>query len=463
MAETRSHRVPSRWDRHQLEQWDDRYLWHPFTPQSVYREEEPLLIASGEGCYLVDVDGKRYLDGVGSLWCNLLGHRRPEIDSAVRSQLDQIAHATLLGNSSVPAIRLARRLAKLAPDPLTRVFYSDSGSTAVEVALKMALQFWQQHAEGEQSERKLFLGLSEAYHGDTVGSVSLGGIDLFHRRFGPLLFDVVRVPSPTGYRWPEGFTAPTYQRHCTEVMERTIREQGQRLAAVVVEPGFQGAAGILTYPEGYLERLASVTREVGALLIFDEVAVGMGRSGSLFACQREGVVPDLLCLAKGLTGGYLPLAATLATEEIYEAFLGAPEAGRTFFHGHTYTGNALGCAAALATLDVLENERLLEGLPLKCDYLRRALDRLRSRPAVGQIRQYGLAVGIELVSDRKTKEPFPAADRVGPRVCRSARDRGVFLRPLGDVVVLMPPITISRRQTDQLVDAVEHGIREVLG
>ena len=453
----------SGFDRAELEAWDDAHLWHPFTPQSVYRDEDPLLVVAGEGNYLIDIDGRRYLDGVASLWCNTLGHRRPELDRAVHDQLGRIAHATLLGSATVPAIRLARRLAEAAPPGLTRVFFSDNGSTAVEVAVKIALQYWQQVDGGRQARRTRFLGLGEAYHGDTVGSVAMGGIDLFHRRFGPLLFDAVRSPSPYCYRCPLDKEPETCEVACATELERLVGEHGDELAAVVIEPGFLGAGGIITYPPGFLRRAREVTTQASALLIFDEVAAGMGRSGFLFASQREDVTPDLLCVAKGLTGGYLPVAATLATEQIYEAFLGPPEDERTFFHGHTFTGNPLGAAAALATLDVLEQGGVLDGLDDKITQLAAELERLRTLPAVGDIRQYGLAAGVELVADRASRAPFPAAARTGAKVCRAARERGVFLRPLGDVIVLMPPLTVESAEITCLVDAVEHGIRTVCG
>jgi adenosylmethionine-8-amino-7-oxononanoate aminotransferase len=427
------------YSRAELEAFDDAYLWHPFTPQSVYREEEPLLIERGEGHYLIDVDGRRYLDGVASLWCNLFGHRKREIDDAIRGQLDKIAHATLLGHASVPAVLLAKRLADLAPRGLDKVFFSDDGSTAVEVAIKMALQFWQQ--TGAPS-RKRFLALGNAYSGDTVGAVSIGGIDLFHQRFGALLFDVLRAPAPNAPDALAGF-------------ERAFDASKRELAAVVIEPGFQGAGGIVTYPSGYLQRVAELCRKADVLLIFDEVASGMGRSGRLFAAEREGVTPDLLCIAKGLTGGYLPLAATLATRRLFDAFLGPPAAGRTFFHGHTYTGNALGAAAALATLDLFEKERIIERMPSKIARLELELSRLRGLPGVTEIRQYGLAAGIPL-------GPFEPSRRVGYRVCRRARDRGVFLRPLGDTLVIMPPLSIKEEEIGMIVGAIEHGIKEEL-
>ena len=446
--------------RAELVAWDDAHVWHPFTPHSVYRAEDPLMIVAGDGHYLVDADGSRYLDGVSSLWCNLFGHRRPEIDAAIRAQLDRIAHSTFLGNASAPAVELARRLVELAPEGLTRVFFSDDGSTAVEVAAKMAYQYWQQADGGRGRSRTAFLTLGNAYHGDTIGSVSLGGIDLFHERYRPLLFDTIRAPSPYTYRPPAGHTPETYGEWCIAELERLARANAGRLAAVVLEPGVQGAAGMIVQPEGFVRRVREVTRETGTLLILDEVAVGFGRSGRMFASEREGVAPDFLCLAKGLTGGYLPMAATLTTERVFEAFLGPPAEGRTFFHGHTYTGNQLAAAAAHATLDVFARERMLERLPHAIARLRDALGSLAGLAAVGEIRQYGLAAGIELVADRATRLPYPPAERRGMRVCRAARLRGVFLRPLGDVVVVMPPLTVTDAEIDLLAAALAAAIPE---
>ena len=332
-----------------LRAWDEAHVWHPFTPHSVYADESPLMVVAAEGHELIDVDGRRYLDGVGSLWCNILGHRRPEIDAAVAEQLQRVAHATFLGNAGVPGVVLAKRLIDLAPEPLSRVFYSDSGSTAVEVAIKMALQFWGQWREGAQAHRTRFLAFGEAYHGDTVGAVSVGGMDLFHARFDPMLFEVERCKSPHDWRAEAEGDDARWLALASADLERTLARCGDQLAAIVLEPGMQGAAGMLTQPPGYVKRVRELADRCGTLLVLDEVAMGMGRSGAMFASETEGVVPDFLCLAKGLTGGYLPLAATLTTERVFEAFLGPPELGRTFFHGHTYTGNALGCAAALAT------------------------------------------------------------------------------------------------------------------
>ncbi len=416
---------------------DHRYVWHPFTPMQAYALESPPVIVGGEGFELIDETGVRYLDGVSSLWCNIHGHRVPEIDQAIRDQLDRIAHSTLLGLGGGPSIELARRLVEITPAGLDHVFFSDSGATAVEVALKVAWQFHRQR-DDPQGARDLFVGLAGGYHGDTIGSVSLGNIDLFHAVYGPLLFSTATVPSPVAFHRPAGTTAKAWLLHCEEELERVLRENHERIAAVVIEPLVQGAAGILVHPPGYLKRLRELTRELGLLLIADEVAVGFGRTGTMFACEQEDVEPDLLCLAKGLTGGYLPLAATLATEEIYGAFLGEPHEGRTFFHGHTYTGNALGCAAALASLDLLETRDVLGNVDRIAGVLADRLADLADHPHVGEIRRKGLMVGIELVADRVGNHAFPDDRRTGHLVTLAARRRGVVLRPLGDVVVLMP-------------------------
>jgi len=418
-----------------LAQLDRQVLWHPFTQQQGWtREEPPVLIERAEGTTLVDTEGRSYIDGVSSLWCTVHGHRHPAIDAAVRHQLDRVAHSTMLGLSHPPAVRLAARLVDLAPEGLQRVFYSDSGSTAVEVALKMAYQYWQQRGE---RERTAFVCLRDAYHGDTVGSVSVGGIDLFHSVYRPLLFE----------SWP---TEPGRPSHLADLLAR----DGRRVAAVVMEPLVQGAAGIQLHPPGYLRAVRELCDEHGVLLICDEVATGLGRTGRMFACEHEAVAPDFLCLAKGLTGGYLPLAATLTTERVYEGFLGVHEEFRTFFHGHTYTGNPLACAAALACLDVFESERTLERLEPKMSLLGALLDDLVAPlDAVAEVRRRGFMVGIELVG-------FPVAARMGHRVTLAARDRGAIVRPLGDVVVLMPPLGIEEAELRRLVEITAASIAE---
>ncbi len=414
-------------------QLDRDHVWHPFTQQQAWCEEEPLLIERGEGSYLVASDGRRYIDGVSSLWCNVHGHRHAGIDAAVSDQLGKVAHSTMLGLSHPAGADLAARLVDLAPAGLSRVFYSESGSTATEIALKMAFQYQQQRG-GQHARRTSFVHLRDSYHGDTIGSVSVGGIELFHSTYRPLLFET-HAAEP-------GDAAD---------LERMLAVHEEEIAAVIVEPLVQGAAGMLLHPPGYLRAVRELCDAFGVLLICDEVATGFGRTGTMFACEQEAVAPDLLCLAKGLTGGYLPLAATLATERIYEGFLGAPQEYRTFFHGHTYTGNPLACAAALANLDAFEEERTLERLQPKIALLDELLAEVATMPEVAEVRSRGLMVGIDL------GEHDPAL-RMGHRVTLEARERGAIVRPLSDVVVLMPPLSISAEELRQLVEITAESI-----
>ncbi|MGB7972717.1 MAG: adenosylmethionine--8-amino-7-oxononanoate transaminase [Candidatus Deferrimicrobiaceae bacterium] len=445
-----------------LRQRDKAALWHPFTQMADWEKDDPLIIERGEGNYLFDTEGRKYFDGVSSLWVNLFGHRRREIDEAVRAQLDRMAHSTFLGLSHPPAIELAEKLLAVAPPGLSRVFYSDNGSTAMEIAIKMAFQYWRQR-EGGAEERREFLTLSEAYHGDTIGSVSAGGIDLFHRIFRPLLFSTHRVPAPHCYRCPYGLSRPSCALFCAERMEEEVRGRKDALAAAIVEPIVQGAAGMLLMPEGYLARLRAVTRECGVLLICDEVATGFGRTGTMFACTQEGVSPDIMAVAKGMTGGYLPLAATLATEDIYRAFLGRYEEFKTFFHGHSYTANPLGCAAAIATLSIFGREDVLARVSRLGGTMERELAELSGHRNVGEIRRTGLMAGIEIVADRATRERFPPGEKIGQRVVRKVRERDVILRPLGDVIVLMPPLSSTEEEIRSLVRSASWAIDAVLG
>ncbi len=440
--------------RDELEAWDRQHVWHAFTQMAEY---EPLLIERGQGATLYDADGRAYLDGVSSLWCNVHGHRHPRLDAALVEQLGRIAHCTLLGSSNPTTIKLARRLVELAPPGLAHVFFSDDGATAVEVALKMAFQYWRQRAD-PRPEKTSYLALTEGYHGDTLGSVSVGGVARFHELFAPLLFDTVRAPAPDLYRLPSGVTADTALAHYLGRVEEILAREHHRLAALVVEPLVQCAAGMLVHPPGYLRGLRELCTRHEVLLVADEVAVGFGRTGTLFACEQEQVTPDFLCLAKGLTGGYLPVAATLTTTEVWQAFLGTAAQGRSFFHGHTYGGNPLGCAVALASLDVFRDEQVLASLAPKMARLAAHADRWAALPHVGQVRQRGLLAGIELVRDRNTRAPYDWSEQRGARACLAARQRGVLIRPLGSVVVLMPPLCVTLDELDQLAAAVEFGI-----
>ncbi len=436
--------------RHSLEQDDHRYLWHPFTQMQEWMAEPPLVIQRAEGSYLIDINGNRYLDGVSSMWANVHGHQRRELNQAIIEQLGNVAHTTFLGLTHPPGIDLARRLVALTPPGLTRVFYSDTGAAAIEIALKMAFQYWQQRRDPRPRKTK-FLSLLNGYHGDTVGAMSVGGIDLYHKAYGPLLFPTIKAPSAYCYRCHLGKRYPSCAIACLEDIERALSQHAEELAAVIMEPMVQGAGGMIAFPPGYTRAAWELAKRHDVLFIADEVATGLGRTGAMFACEHEGVSPDLMALGKGLTGGYLPLAATLATEEVFEAFLGRVEEGRTFFHGHTYAANPLACAAALATLDLFEQERTLERLQPKIEALREGLARFAGLKHVGDIRQIGFMVGIELVEDPEARKPFPVEQKTGGRVVQEARRRGVVIRPLGDVIVLMPPLSISTSELEVLL------------
>jgi adenosylmethionine-8-amino-7-oxononanoate aminotransferase len=418
-----------------LNRLDQEFVWHPFTQQQGWSEEEPLQIERGEGVYLFDVEGNRYIDGTSSLWCNVHGHRHPDLDRAAREQLDKVAHSTMLGLSHPGATELAARLIEIAPDGLRRVFYSDSGSTAAEIALKMAFQYHQQRGE---TARTRFIRMRDAYHGDTLGSVSVGGIDLFHATYRPLLFETLAAEPGD-----------------IEGMERLLSTYEGEVAAVMMEPLVQGAGGMLLHPDGYLRAVRELCDRHDVLLICDEVATGFGRTGTMFAVEQEDVTPDFLCLAKGITGGYLPLAATLTTEAVYEAFLGAPADAKTFFHGHTYTGNPVACAVALANLDIFERERTVERLQPKIALTERRLAEVAEMPGVAEVRSRGVMIGIDLGAHDPEL-------RVGHRVTLEARKRGALVRPLGDVVVLMPPLAISEAELEDLFDITVESITAAL-
>jgi len=444
-----------------LEKIDQHVLWHPFTQMRDYGRIPPLIIEEGKGSYVKDIYGRWYLDGVSSLWVNVHGHRKREIDEAIIQQVRKISHSTLLGISNVPAIELAEQLVKIAPRGLSRVFYSDNGSTAVEVALKMAFQFWKQSSKRD-SKKKKFISLKNGYHGDTIGSVSVGGIDLFHEIYRPLLFPTLKVESPYCYRCPIHQTFPQCGIECLNLLEETMKTHHSEVAALILEPMVQGAGGMIVFPKGYLKEARFLCNQYHILMIADEVATGFGRTGKMFACEHEKVLPDLMAISKGISAGYLPLAATLTTEEIYQAFLGEAQELKTFYHGHSYTGNPLACRAALASLELFKKERILEALPSKIQFLKRELQRFYQIPAVGDIRQKGLIVGIELVADRKEKTPFPIEANTGTLIVLEARKRGVIIRPLGDVMVLMPPLSTTKEELKKLTQVVFDSIESAL-
>ena len=440
----------------ELVRWDRHHVWHAFTQMQEY---EPLLIERGAGCWLIDTDGNRYLDGAASMWCNVHGHCHPRLDAALADQAAKVAHTTNLGLSNPTTIEFARRLAAVAPPGLDRVFFSDDGSTAIEAALKMAFQFWRQ-IDPARPEKIRFVAIDEAYHGDTLGAVGVGGVDRFTAMFEPLTFAPIRlrppgIPDATGH-------VPTLDESLA-ALETVLAAHASELAALIMEPLVQMAGGIIVHPPGYLRGVRALTRKHDVLLILDEVATGFGRTGTMFACEQEDVAPDFLCVAKGLTAGYLPMAATLTHGCIWDAFLGSHTDQRAFYHGHTYGGNPLAAAVGLASLDLFRDERVLESLPAKIDRLAAHAARLGALQGVGAVRQCGLVLGIELVADKATGRAHPWQEQRGRRACVAARRHGALLRPLGDVVVIMPPLSISEPELDCLAAAAESGIRAAGG
>jgi adenosylmethionine-8-amino-7-oxononanoate aminotransferase len=470
-----------------LARLDHKYVWHPFTQMADWLKREPIVIVAGKGAVLRDAKGREFLDANSSIWTNLHGHNHPKINAAIHGQLKKIAHSSALGFANEPASLLAEKLVRIANPKLAlrtknsgldrvsphleKVFFSDDGSTAMEVALKQAYAF----ARRTGCKQPKFLSLDGAYHGDTVGAVSLGHIDLFHKAYGGLLFKSDKTPAPYCYRCPHNRAKPeradarTYRKcnwECLGTLERKFTAQtkkGNPYAAFVFEPLMQGAAGMIAQPEGWLRRAARIARGHGAQLIADEVMTGFGRTSSNFACHREGVQPDFLALAKGLTGGYLPMAATLATQTVFDAFLGKYEEFKTFFHGHSFTGNQLGASAALASLDILQSAESLRSRKLLEHTLREELATLWKLPNVGDIRQVGLAVGIELVRNWRTREPFDLRECAGIRVCEAMGKRGVLTRPVGNVIVLLPPYCTTQSQARRMVRAVYEACNETFG
>ncbi len=493
---------------HPLAQLDRQFIWHPFTQMRDWLKREPIVIKSGNGAVLRDVHGREYLDANSSIWTNLHGHNHPKINMAIRRQLKKIAHSSALGLANEPASLLAAKLVGIAnpqsavrSPQLNKVFFSDDGSTALEVALKLAYEFTRRmraRAAGRASARAVepkFLSLEGAYHGDTVGAVSLGHIDLFHKSYSGLLFQADRVMSPYCYRCPynrarpERADAREYRKcnwECVGLVEKKFvaqKRKGNPYAAFIFEPLIQGAAGMIPQPRGWLQQVAEIARSHHALLIADEVMTGFGRVGqasclspssgkvrdrleacpTLFASHHEGVQPDFLCLAKGLTGGYLPMAATLTTQKVFDAFLGEYHEFKTFFHGHSYTANQLGAAAALASLDILQDKPSIRARQVLEKCLHDELQTLWSLPSVGDIRRVGLIAGIELVRDWRTRAPFDLRERAGIRVCEAMARRGVLTRPVGNVIVLMPPYCTTLEQVRKMVRAIFDSVREVFG
>ncbi|WP_312842042.1 adenosylmethionine--8-amino-7-oxononanoate transaminase [Stutzerimonas nitrititolerans] len=442
----------------QNESWMQRdlaVLWHPCT-QMKDHEQLPLIpIRRGEGVWLEDFDGKRYIDAVSSWWVNVFGHSNPRINQRIKNQLDQLEHVMLAGFSHQPVVELSERLVALTPPGLERVFYTDNGSTGIEVALKMSFHYWRNSG---QPAKQRFVTLTNSYHGETVAAMSVGDVALFTDTYKPLLLDTFKVPSPDCYLRPEGMSWEEHSRNMFAHMERTLAEHHWEIAAVIVEPLIQGAGGMRMYHPVYLKLLREACDRYDVHLIHDEIAVGFGRTGTMFACEQAGITPDFLCLSKALTGGYLPMAAVLTTDKLYQAFYDDYSTLRAFLHSHTYTGNPLACAAALATLDIFEQDNVIEANKALAARMATATAHLADHPHVAEVRQTGMALAIEMVADKARKTPYPWQERRGLKVYQHALQRGALLRPLGSVVYFLPPYTITEEQIDLLAQIATEGI-----
>lgn len=432
-----------------LQEKDKKYLWHPYTQMHDYAERDLLLIDHADGVYLYDAHGKAYFDTISSWWCILHGHNHPIIKTAIKKQLDRLEQVLLAGTGHEPAITLAEKLVAITPENLTRVFYSDNGSTACEIAIKMSLQYWQQVGK---PERKEFVALERGYHGDTIGTMSLGGTPGFHGPFAGLTFDSHRLPSPYCYRCPMGVVKESCSLECLQPLDKLLNEKGKTIAAMIIEPLIQAAGGMIIYPPEYLTKTAALCNQHGVHFILDEVATGFGRTGTMFAMEQAGITCDFLCLSKGLTAGYLPMAATMTSEKIFQAFYAPYAENKTFFHGHTFTGNPLGCSAGLGSLHVFEEEKTLSSLPSKIAHLHKKMEKFLDLPWVGDLRQLGMISALELVKDKKTKEPFSIKERVGWKIYLAGLKEGLILRPMGNVTYLWLPLSTTINEIDEIVD-----------
>ncbi len=441
-----------------IKELDKKYIWHPFTQMQDWEKQDNLIIAKGEGEFLFDIEGKKYIDGVSSLWLNLHGHKKRDIDDAIKKQLKKVAHSTLLGLGNMPSILLAEKLIQIVPDNLKKVFYSDNGSTAVEIALKIAFQFWQNTGKKDKTK---FVSLKNAYHGDTIGSVSVGGMDLFHEIYKQLLFYTIKIPSPYCYRCEFKKDISDCDFYCVKISEKIIKKNKNKIAGLIIEPMNQAASGMIIQPTGYLKKIYQICKENDVLFIVDEVATGFGRTGKMFACEHEKIKPDIMTLAKGLSGGYLPIAATVTTEKIFNSFLADYNEKKTFFHGHSYTGNQLAAVAAIASLNIFEKERVLIKLQHKIEFIKKELEKFRDLEIVGDIRQLGFMIGIELVKNKLTKEEFDWGEKIGIRVCSEAKKHGLIIRPLGNVIVMLPPLSISEFNLKKMLNIIYKCIKTI--
>ena len=445
------------------EEWiekDLKYVWHPDTQMKQYegKDFKPVLIEKGKGIYLYDADGNEYIDGVSSWWVNTLGHSNEKLNKILTEQAERIEHVLLADFTHKPAIELAEKLIKLAGEPFSKVFYSDDGSTAVEVALKMAYQYWYQNGK---PEKKYFVSMTDSYHGDTLGSVSVGGIDIYKKIFSPLVFDTIKVCAPFCYRCPKGRKSENCSLNCIEEVENLFKQRNGEIAAIIVEPLVQGAAGMRMYPAEYLTKLRELCDRYDILLIDDEVAMAFGRTGKYFAFEHAGIKPDIFCVAKGITAGYIPLAATITTNKIYNAFYDDFSTLKTFYHGHSFTGNPIACAIAVENLKIMEQEKIIDKLQPKIKKLKSCLEKFKTLEHAGDIRHTGMIGAVEMVKDKSTKEPYDFKERMGHRVFLEALKNGAILRPIGNVIYFMPPLIITEQEIEKLTDIAYSAIKKV--
>ncbi len=441
------------------EELDKKYIWHPFTQMKGWLENPQLVIDRGDGVRLYDTEGNEYLDAISSLWVNIHGHRRKEINDAIIAELDKVEHSTLLGLINEPSAELAEKLVEVTPAGLDKVFYSDDGSTAVEAAIKIAFQYWNYAGH---PEKKDFINLGDSYHGDTVGAVSVGNVEVFHKAYKPLLFNTHRVSCPSFFHSKLGARSEQeFLQMLLQELEDYLKEHAQHTAAMIIEPLCQCAAGMLMQPKGYIRGVRELTKKYNVLLIVDEVAVGFGRTGRMFACNQEDVLPDMMCLSKGISAGYLPLGATLVTAEIFNAFLGEPTEYKTFFHGHSYTGNNLACAAGLASLKIFKDDDVIAGLPPKIEVIRQHFAHMQAAEFVGDARQCGMLGGIELMQDKGQKRPFDPALQMAAGICLNARKYGLIIRNIGDVIVFMPPLASTAGEIDEMLTRLTKSMEEI--
>ncbi len=445
---------------------DREYVWHPYTQMKDYEQLDPLFVERGEGVFLFDVYGNRYYDTISSWWAILHGHNHPLIRERVKAQMDRLEQVHFAGTTHEPAIRLAQSLAELTPEPLSKVFYSDNGSTACEVAVKLSLQYWKQSG---RPEKERFISIERGYHGDTIGMMSLGGVPMFKGPFDCLTFNSQRLPAPYCYRCPMGLEnhdmddpEPACSLACLNPLEEILAKEADKTAAIIMEPLLLGAGGMIAYPKPYLSKVAGLAKEYGLHLILDEVATGFGRTGRMFAYEHCGVTPDFLCLSKGLTGGFMAMGATITTREIFDAFYDDWSTGKTFFHGHTFTGNPLSSAAGLASLEVFEQERVLDRLPGRIDALVSGAAALSDHPNIGDVRGIGMIRAFEIVEDKESKKAFDTSKRIGWNIYLEGLKKGVILRPLGDVIYLFLPLCTTRQQIDDILGRTFDTFRQVL-